>query len=221
LSNPTGNGGVPGCGADGSAGPDGSPRAGASPDLYVAQPAPLAFAVAGSSPNSTGVVTITSANPAGATITATAYGTGSVTLGQYLSAPEPGLDGDGWFDIRFAPGSQFSLLQVVACYPAGPETFEWFDPDQGAGWTPVSAQHQDTGQASCTDIAVVSGVGSPRIDDLDGTIFGAEPQPTTALPESPLTAGLPIAGGLVVAAAVFARRRRTSRRSATGNRASR
>jgi hypothetical protein len=117
-------------------------------------------------------------------VSATATGIGTVTVGNYPSAPLSGFsDGQSWFDIAVAPGSTFSSLQFTVCgIPTG-DVVQWWNPTQQA-LEPASQQSAATGNGCIT--VTVSTTTSPALSDLFGTIFtsAAQAASSTALASS-------------------------------------
>ncbi|HEX3617457.1 MAG TPA: Ig-like domain repeat protein [Solirubrobacteraceae bacterium] len=148
---------------------------GTGPSVASNSVVPVAVATtttdSGSSSTSNGKATaaVGSSGQPGA-VSATATGIGTVTVGNYPSAPLAGFSvGQSWFDVAVAPGSSFSSLQFTVCgIPTG-DVVQWWNPTQQA-LEPASQQSAATG--GCITVTVTT-TTSPALTDMFGTIFTA------------------------------------------------
>jgi hypothetical protein len=103
-------------------------------------------------------------------LSASATGSGTVTVGDYPSAPLAGFSvGQSWFDVSVSPGSAFSLVQFTVCGIPQGDVVEWWNPAQQA-LAPASQQTAAT-SGGCITVTVTT-TTTPAISDLFGTIFG-------------------------------------------------
>ncbi|MBV9662095.1 MAG: Ig-like domain repeat protein, partial [Acidimicrobiales bacterium] len=110
------------------------------------------------------------------TVSVTAHGTGSVTVGQYGAEPSSGLPfrgaGNG-FDVALSSANTFTSVTVTDCALAGATTLWWYNP--GVGWQAVSPQHYTHSNPPCITFTL-SATSSPTLTALNGTnFFGALP----------------------------------------------
>jgi len=109
-------------------------------------------------------------------VTASATGTGTMTVSQYgsdpVSAPAPSGTSN-FFDVNVPAGSSFTSLTVVDCAidPANTSNvIYWWN---GSQWTPVSNQTYDA-TTGCVTMTFTD-LTSPTIAQLAGTVFADTP----------------------------------------------
>jgi hypothetical protein len=143
-------------------------------------PDQLAFAT-GSSSAASGTATAATLG-----LTASATGIGSVTAGFYVQGGspvgEPLFRANGiYFDVRVAPGSEFTSLEITDCATSGATGVEWWD-TAGQRWTTVSSPTYNA-STGCINIIVTAST-SPSLNQLSGTVFGLTTTPSggTATP---------------------------------------
>ena len=104
----------------------------------------------------------------GLDVSATGYGIGTVTVGDYADNPEGGLaDGQTFVDVSTGPGSSFTQVVVTVCGGSQPGGLDWWNAT-AAAWQPVTPQGSSGGD--CTT-ATISATSSPTLSQLDGTPF--------------------------------------------------
>ncbi len=123
--------------------------------------------------------------------TATASGgTGTVTVAQYpgIPAAAPTFDPAGsYLDVSVTHASTFTSVLIKDCNLHTGISLYWWDPiggvDKAGRWEPVLGDPTDTsGLPGCLSVTIDSH-SSPRIDQLNGTIFGVgNPQSTPSAP---------------------------------------
>jgi len=101
-------------------------------------------------------------------VSATGYGVGTVTVGDYADDPESGLAaGQTFVDVSTSPGSSFTQVVVTVCGGSQPGGLDWWNAIAGA-WQPVTPQGTSGGDCST---ATISATSSPTLAQLDGTPF--------------------------------------------------
>ncbi|HVA54168.1 MAG TPA: fibronectin type III domain-containing protein, partial [Acidimicrobiales bacterium] len=128
-------------------------------------------------------------------------GTGVVTVGEYASNPEgsPAFGvGGQYFDVYLAPDSTFTSLAFSECVPGGGTSLSWWNPQANGGsggWDPVLGDPGPTysiGPPPCLSV-MFSGISSPSISQLIGTVFAV------ALAPRAVSSGAPGAPSGVIA----------------------
>jgi len=104
----------------------------------------------------------------GKDVSATGYGIGTVTVGEYADDPEAGLAaGQTFVDVSTSPDSAFTQVVVTVCGGSAPGGLDWWNPVAGA-WQPVTPQASSGGDCSTTTLSATS---APTLAQLDGTPF--------------------------------------------------
>ncbi|MGH2861179.1 MAG: hypothetical protein ACRDLT_06680, partial [Solirubrobacteraceae bacterium] len=125
----------------------------------------------GTSTSSTGTATASVGTPGQpGSVTASASGAGTVTVGTYSSSPLAGFStGESWFDVSVAPGSSFSSLGFTICGVPEGDVVQWWNPTLHA-LQPVSSQGAPSNPGGCITVKVTA-TTTPSLNDLFGTIF--------------------------------------------------
>jgi len=125
-----------------------------------------------------GTATATSTDSTGS-ITATAAGTGAVTVGRYAANPvgAPSFTtGGSYFDVAVSDTNTFTSASIKDCDLGGATSVQWWNPaaNGGAGgWAPVSSQTAPSGNPACITMTI-SAATSPTLAQLEGTVFVGE-----------------------------------------------
>jgi hypothetical protein len=130
----------------------------------------------------TGTAVATSTDAAGGTVTASASGAGTLTVGQYASDPVAGLSSStgGFFDVSVSSGNSFTSVTVTDANLNGGTSLQYWDPQaaDGAGaWEPVSPAPPPPSGDPLAITFTITGTSSPDIAQLTGTVFGAVGSP--------------------------------------------
>ena len=168
-----------------------APGGGASgmlPFFVTATDTTVTNASTGSSQDGTATANVD--GPSG--LTATATGTGSVTVAEYAANPAgtTSFSSSGvYFDVYLSSDNEFTSVVVRQCTANGGTQAYWWN---GIEWLLASQQQYDAA-TGCITITVDS-TTSPSLDDLFGTIFAVENvTPTvaaiTGAPSGPIPAG--------------------------------
>ena len=122
-----------------------------------------------SSTASGSTTTATATNPDNGVSATASGGNGTVTTSNYTSDPvsAPTFDSNGtYFDVQISSGSTFTSASIaVPNVPAGGSVY-WYNPT--GGWTKVVG---DTGSTQSPFVAVIDSASSPKISQLQGTVF--------------------------------------------------
>ncbi len=121
-------------------------------------------------------------------LTATASeGAGTVTVGQYESAPVGtpafGSESSGkYIDVFLSTGSTFKSLSFTDCELGGGTSLEWLNPEANNGkgeWDAVSDEAYSS-VTKCITVTLTEGT-SPTLKQLTGTVFGVALAPASTL----------------------------------------
>jgi Tol biopolymer transport system component len=129
-------------------------------------------------------------------LSATATGSGRVTVAQYGANPVAAASPDGttgYFDVYVARGSNFSALVVVNCTLGGDTPVHWWN---GWAWERVSDQRFDAA-TGCVTLSL-SADSSPALWQLTGTIFAGEAARGDTTPPAPPAIAFGLANGQAV-----------------------
>ena len=148
----------------------------ASTTLTVSVPPPSppsgsTSSTSGTSTSPSGTATATSGN-----VSASATGAGSVTVASYSGNPtaQAVTDSTGaFYDVRIAPGSEFTSVSITVCDPGTGRSLEWWN---GSTWLPFSDQSMSNG---CL-VATVTSSTSPTIAELTGTLVAVSSAPPSS-----------------------------------------
>jgi hypothetical protein len=142
-----------------------------APFFVTATAAAVNYVDSGTNTSADGAATATTTggDPAAPSITATAIGSGTVTVAQYATNPVAVDVPSGtslFFDIHVATGSSFSALTGTYCNLASGNTVYWWT---GAQWSAVSVQVYDV-DTGCVTITL-DATTAPSTAQLTGTEF--------------------------------------------------
>ncbi len=151
------------------------PCGGAASSGWLPPPPPPLNCASGTNTTPGGTATATSSGTEGR-VSVTAHGTGSLTVGEYVTPPSGGVSfraGD-YFDLALSSSNTFTSVTVVDCALGGGTSLMWLNPAANAGvgaWVAVSPETYNASTHCVT--ATFSSTSSPPLSALNGTIFGA------------------------------------------------
>jgi hypothetical protein len=108
----------------------------------------------------------------GGQVSASATGSGGVTVGTYPGDPAgaPSFTSTGrYFDVAVSSVNSFGSLQIQDCDLNGGNVVEWWNPTSQA-WAPVSNQVLTSGPPACVTVTVDAS-STPSLAQLTGTVL--------------------------------------------------
>jgi hypothetical protein len=108
-------------------------------------------------------------------VTATAQGTGAITVGRYAADPvgAPSFSvGGRYFDVAISSPNTFTSLTINDCDLGGATSVMWWNPaaNAGAGGYEAVSNEVLTGPPACIAITV-NATSSPTLSQMEGTVF--------------------------------------------------